>query len=662
MLQTGHDIYSIEDTPSWVKTYAVPKTDSPSDSPLRFPLVDYQELIGDSEICSYRNTYQCVDDASRIEDASLHLTELHQGSQKLLIHELSIVRDGNKIDSLDLENITAIQRERSLESHITDNRITVSISIDDLRVGDHVQYRSTVVESQTDHPFHGRHFSANYSLSWACPVNLQIVRIVNNSKDGLRVLHQELNSDEQAPTEFISPGEVFERQYLDLPIEHIPDAVPEWVWGSFIQVTSNLEWKRLSQYLYAYFEKNAALSKLSLSDVEKLTIFNHDDTLEQKALKIIRFVQNNVRYRGENHGVFTHTPKTPERTLKKRAGDCKDKSNLMLALLESIGVTAHLVLVNTSFGKKISEFNPSPYHFNHMIVDVEFEGQHFYVDATVQKQAGDFKHAAQLDYGFGLPLSSEGSHPVDILKSLQNKVFELTHNFDFPRDQGKLRLVIQRVYHFHRADNMRSYFGSNEKSKYQQEFLGWAKGDTGLDLEVITPVFVEQDDTKLNKLVVKEEYQIANLMTTHDNKPIELLTDFYQNFPTPNSDEFDIRIDLDGVVQHDIFLKYDGRPDMQTSKEKFATDAFEYLDIVEEVKGNQLHYITRVTPLKSFVTGGAVARQHKKDVERMRQRSNNLIRYKNKTFWSKVLDNQLMWYVFFIAVFLVIKAIIASLK
>ncbi|MFQ3244260.1 MAG: hypothetical protein ACI9SP_000887 [Arenicella sp.] len=660
MLETRQEIYSIEDTPSWVKEYAIPKVEQPTDSPFSFPLVDYQDCINDDEICSYRGTYQCVNDESRIEDASLHLIELHQGSQRLLIHELSIVRDGKKIDALDSENISAIQRERSLESHITDNRITVSISIDDLRVGDHVLFRSTVIETQNDHPFHGRHFSTNYSLSWSCPVALQVVRVINSSSTQLSVLHKPLNSkSNQHDAEVIEPNSEFEREYTDLPNERIPDSVPHSVWGSFLQVSSTLKWGELSQYLYQYFVENGALTPLPLSDIEDLEIYLQEDTLDDKALKIIRFVQNNIRYRGENHGVFTHTPKPPQRTLKKRAGDCKDKSNLMVAMLTSIGINARLVLVNTSYGKKLREFNPSPYHFNHMIVDVEFENKHYFVDATIQKQAGSFQYSAELDYGMGLILTDDGCEPVDILKSPSNRVFELKHRFTLPRNNADATLEIERVYYLHRANNMRSYFSSNEKSKYQQDFLEWAKGDTRLSLELIEPVEVVDDDHVINKLTTKERYRIVDLATSHADKPIELLTDFASEFLRPDSDDYPIRIDLDGEVQHDIFVVYDRRPDMQLTKEKLSSEGFEYMDIVENIKGNELHYLTRVTPLKDQVDSGDEAKNYKKNVERIILRSNNLIAHKNKAALAVVYENQFYWYIGLVVVFLVIKALVS---
>jgi hypothetical protein len=661
MSHKEQEIYSLVETPSWVKKYRIPEVTQDDDSPFNFPLVVYQDCIEDTEIQSYRRTYQCVNDESRIEDASLHLIELHQGSQTLLIHELSIVRDGQTINALELENISAIQRERSLESHITDNRITVSLSIDDLRIGDHVQFCSTVIEKQNEHPFHGRHFSSNYSLSWSCPVALQVIRIVNNSSRKLRVLHQPLECETGGlAAEVVEPNSIFEKKYRDLSDERVPDTTPYWVWGSFLQVSSTLEWAELSHYLFCYFRENGTLSALPLSEIEALGIFSLDDDLQQKALKIIRFVQNNIRYRGENHGVFTHTPKPPERTLKKRAGDCKDKSNLMVSMLTSIGINAKLVLVNTSHGKKIGDFNPSPYHFNHMIVDVEFDGTHYFVDATIQKQSGDFQYSAELDYGVGLPLVENGSEPVNILRSQSNKVFDLTHRLLLPDDKTEATLEIERVYYLHRANNMRSYFSSNEKSKYQQDFLEWAKNDTGLNLEVIAAIDVISDDHAVNKLTAIERYRIIDLDTSHPNKPIEILTDFSGDFLTPSSDDFPIRVDLDGAVQHDIYVTYRRRPNLQTTKERLDTAVFDYLDLVENVRGNQVHYLTRVTPHKDHVESGKAVIEYKKNVERIRQRSNNLITHKNKTVFAAFSENQLFWYSGCVVVFLLIKVLIAN--
>ena len=48
----------------------------------------------------------------------------------------------NGFSALDPDNIDVIRRETALEYHITNNQLTVSLSIDDLRVGDLVDFHS----------------------------------------------------------------------------------------------------------------------------------------------------------------------------------------------------------------------------------------------------------------------------------------------------------------------------------------------------------------------------------------------------------------------------------------------------------------------------------------------------------------------------------------
>ncbi len=46
-----------------------------------------------------------------------------------------------------------------------------------------------------------------------------------------------------------------------------------------------------------------------------------------------RFVQDEIRYMGIEMGIYSHRPNSPERVLKQRYGDCKDKSLLLVHLL-----------------------------------------------------------------------------------------------------------------------------------------------------------------------------------------------------------------------------------------------------------------------------------------------------------------------------------------
>ena len=216
-----------------------------------------------------------------------------------------------------------------------------------------------------------------------------------------------------------------------------------------------------------------------------------------------------------------------------------------------------------------------------MIVEVEFDSKTFFIDPTIQKQAGDFEHLTKLDYGWSLPLSDQGAELVQIQKPISKRVFDLAHYFDFPKKLDDATVEIKRTYHAHRADNMRAYFSSNERNKYELDFCEWAKNDTGLNLEILDPISIVEDDTTKNILTVKEKYRILNITDTHPDKRVEVLTDFYKELYTPNSEDFPIRIDLDGSLQHDIYVTYTKRPDFDISdaKAKYAFKGFEYEDI-----------------------------------------------------------------------------------
>lgn len=631
---SNNNIYKICETPDWVDAidYEQLNREKPdSESPFYYPLLDYQEHIEDELQQFYQRTYQVINDASRIENASLILNELHEGFQRLEIHRLVIHRDGNVINALDEENISAIQRERSLENHITNNKITVSISVDDLRVGDHIEFESTFVETAGIHPFLGRHFSSNYQLAWGCPVTLQRLRITNQSSKALTILDAKHdNGNDDYTHEKIAPSTNFERINHEVIASKIPNSAPNWVWDSFIQVSSETTWTELSNYLYHFYLNNGAIAydPIDLDQIDQLDWQNTNNDMESQAICLIRFVQNNIRYKGENEGIYTHTPKTPQRTLKKRAGDCKDKSNLLVALLQQIGINASLVLVHSTQGDKIRTHNPSPYHFNHMIVRIEYLGKNFFFDPTIQKQEGDFSHAAELDYGYGLVLQDGDTELTYISRTLSHHVFHLEHTFML--NNQKTEMKVTRTFERNRADNMRSYFSSTENSKIHDEFLNWAKSDTELDLSIEKEITIISDDKVKNKLVTEERYLINNVKKTHNDKRINLLTSFYKEFPVSDNHQYPVRVDLDGKLTHKITIHYKRKPQAEESHETIQNSVFNYSDSVKVINDKSMVFETKVEPLKRWVAVND-CEKHFEAVEKMRQRSVNVFAYSPKS-------------------------------
>jgi transglutaminase-like putative cysteine protease len=76
---------------------------------------------------------------------------------------------------------------------------------------------------------------------------------------------------------------------------------------------------------------------------------------------------SSLRYVAIGLGVGAFRPRTPEQVWTRRYGDCKDKANLLVAVLDKLGIPAEFALVNR-FGHTFTEW-PS-WQFNHALARV----------------------------------------------------------------------------------------------------------------------------------------------------------------------------------------------------------------------------------------------------------------------------------------------------
>lgn len=90
--------------------------------------------------------------------------------------------------------------------------------------------------------------------------------------------------------------------------------------------------------------------------------------------RLLGYAGKTVRYVAVEVGIGGFRPSTPDETLERGWGDCKDKATLLVDLLEEAGLRAHPALILSSTDGRIDPSFPSPFVFNHMIVAVETEG------------------------------------------------------------------------------------------------------------------------------------------------------------------------------------------------------------------------------------------------------------------------------------------------
>ncbi|WP_221029171.1 DUF3857 domain-containing protein [Actomonas aquatica] len=113
-----------------------------------------------------------------------------------------------------------------------------------------------------------------------------------------------------------------------------------------------------------------------------------DDLTDDDAIirTLFDHVSNDVRYTGLEFGLAGYQPYDCAEVWANRYGDCKDKANLLRALLAAKGIESHIVLLRTTNHGRVERRSPSWHQFNHAILAVpRADGSIWFLDPTVDQ-------------------------------------------------------------------------------------------------------------------------------------------------------------------------------------------------------------------------------------------------------------------------------------
>lgn len=127
-------------------------------------------------------------------------------------------------------------------------------------------------------------------------------------------------------------------------------------------------WAEVSRWMAELSDGQAALDE-KLSNRAKQLVEGAKSELD-RIQAIGRYVQA-INYVSIQIGVGRFRPHTAIEVFAKSYGDCKDKANLMRAMLQAVGIGSHLVLIYSGDPSFVREEWPSPQQFNHCIVAVK---------------------------------------------------------------------------------------------------------------------------------------------------------------------------------------------------------------------------------------------------------------------------------------------------
>lgn len=161
-----------------------------------------------------------------------------------------------------------------------------------------------------------------------------------------------------------------------------PSQAPSDQAGPAVWLSTLRDWEAFGRWYEQLLKGRGELPPALAAQVDQWTrrLGSPDEVLAALFEKVAR----EVRYTGLEFGIAAVRPHEPGEVWANRYGDCKDKANLLVAMLRHKGISARLALLNTEHAGRIEPSTPAPQQFNHAIVAVpRAEGGWTFCDPTI---------------------------------------------------------------------------------------------------------------------------------------------------------------------------------------------------------------------------------------------------------------------------------------
>jgi transglutaminase-like putative cysteine protease len=507
--------YKTGPAPGWV---IATKPGNPTDGQLSkdsdgisYLLVDTQERADEETSTRYRRLVSRALNPHGVGSVANIEIPFDPSYQVLTLHAVDLVRGGQILDKLATAKVRVIQREAELDARIFDGVKSANIFLDDVRVGDVVDYAYSVTGRNP--VFAGGTFG-RVALQFSVPVARIHARLL--VPEAKAVTASTLYSLKKPSMTRRDGFRDYEWNVSDDPGLAIEAGAPSWYDPRPVAAFSSFaDWNAVARWAQALYVVPEILSPELEAEVARIA--KAEKSQAGRMLATLRLVQSEVRYLGVEVGVNSHMPNPPSLVFDRRFGDCKDKALLTVALLSRLGIDANVVLVNTTMQQGLAEELPSPGAFDHVIVRAMLDHQPYWLDPTLPEQRSDLPHLIQPDYGLALVVDPATTQLVKmdtarshVAKRSLHVVFDARKGFDKP-----VGYTVTSTYEGREADSMRANLASRNLVDLQKNYLNWYSNDYP-HISVKAPLNVEDDEAN-NRLTISEHYQITDIATVSED-------------------------------------------------------------------------------------------------------------------------------------------------
>jgi len=522
--------YTVTSPPAWVKPVAMTDTDPVNQhnhsNGVAYLLVDYQTRVQRGQQSRYHHFIRQALNPSGVSEVSQIAIGFDPEYESVKLHTILVHRNGQSLDMRARSTISVLQREEELEYQIYDGSKTINILIEDIRAGDRLEYSYSI---EGVNPVYGGHFFDYNQLQWSVPVDRVHHRLLWPASRSLHIRNHATSLSPVKTTQGTFTEYVWQLHQADAIVTD-PDT-PNW-YDPYpaVYLSDMASWQEVAKWAWPLYQPVRGTPHLN-AVIDDIVASSSNS--EERVLAALQFVQNEVRYLGIEMGVRSHKPNLPDTVLQQRFGDCKDKSRLLVSLLQGMGIEAAPALVNTHSGKRLKDHLPTPAVFNHVIVVARIADKRYWLDPTRTYQAGDLTSLYQPNYNYALIISPNskdltamsgdipGPHSKDV-----EETFDIRDVIDAPADY-------KIVNHYERyfADAMRQDLSETRYDEVQQNYLNYL-ARLYPHITVANTLQIK-DEKAANRLSITEEYKIEDIWEKSNDERY-LLVDFQPSLIVDN--------------------------------------------------------------------------------------------------------------------------------
>jgi transglutaminase-like putative cysteine protease len=507
--------YRIGPPPAWVKPLAADLTSSPLERNVTagsvLLLVDRQESAGGAGPERYRHIVYRLLDQEAVDEYSQIELSFDPSYERLTLHTATVTRNGRTTDQLKPGRIRVARSESEIADHIFDGSLSLVLVLEDVRPGDVVDYSYT---RRGANPVFAGHYTGAVAFQATVPLRALRFRLLWPSARPLFV-----GRHGAAPEPVVTTAGA-QREYVwsaaDVPPKLLDAGLPDW-YDPFpeVQLGDFASWAQVAAWGDTLFSSPGPLPAALMARLGRIR--SADPSPEAQALAALRYVQDEVRYVGVEIGVNSHRPYPVATVLRRGYGDCKDKAQLLVALLRQLGFPAQPALVSTAYEGHLRDFQPTAAYFDHAIVRTEIGGRAYWLDPTATYQRGDLPGSAPR-FGAALVLGGAGDSLATIPDApAAGPLIEVAVSFELADAAKPATMRVDTRYRGRAADRARAATRGVSPEKLQQEYTEYyAEGYPGIRSQALPRI---ADDEAANRLRTIERYTIPNFWHQAANQP-----------------------------------------------------------------------------------------------------------------------------------------------